>query len=268
MAKPSLERLEGAITENLVALGHTVSDFSSTSGGVLRDNDMYEVYAFALLLRAAEEQGLSVGLVNLYPSRGGSGLEARFRASPGDLHAGPDYTFGVVSRRSVLRITLIPWGRTPLNLSTYITSLRFLRLIRQPWHLLAEVHTGVKVMGHSGVAHEADLLVLPAEEAQTARDRKRAPRHRHVYLVGECKFYADKLGLPLGRAFVGLASEIRRGDLVLLTNSARTDSIGTLVATRPRLAYIDSLAPTKPAENVFKQIAGRVLAEHLLMHHR
>lgn len=254
MAKPSLERLEGAITRNLAALGHTVSGFSSASGGVLRDNDMYEVYAFTLLLRAAEEQGLSVGLVNLHP-RGGSGFEARFRASPGDLHAGPGCTFGVV--------TLSPlWKHlargAPLDLSTYVGMIP--PFLRRPWPWLAEVHTGVKVMGHSGVAHEADLLVLPTEEAWAVRDRKRTPGHRRVHLVGECKFYADKLGLPLGRAFVGLASEIRRGDLVLLTNSARTDSIGALVATRPRLAYIDSLTPTKPAEKMFKQIAGKVWA--------
>ncbi|MWR20486.1 hypothetical protein GN074_08120 [Helicobacter pylori] len=263
MAKPSLKRLEGAITRNLAALGHTVSGFSSASGGVLRDNDMYEVYVFTLLLKAAEEQGLSVGLVNLHP-RGGSGLEARFRASPGDLHAGPGCTFGVVTPLPPLWKYLARGA--PLDLSTYVRMNH--PFLRRLWPWLAEVHTGVKVMGHSGVAHEADLLVLPTWEAQAARIRKRAPRYWRVHLVGECKFYADKLGLPLGRAFVGLASEIRRGDLVLLTNSARTDSIGALVATRPRLAYIDSLTPTKPAEKMFKQIAGKVWAKHPPMHHR
>ena len=135
--------------------------------------DVYEGFVFALIIRAAVAAGASVS----YENRNGNGaIELIFRTSPGMLYSDAhDYTHAVLAFPQC----------APL-----------------------EVHVGVRVQGRSGVLHECDILVLPADEAQLSRNKEVAPRGAKSLLAVECKYYAGHLGLHLARGFHGLHADL------------------------------------------------------------
>lgn len=164
----------------MTAIDELLRDLSMSLGGrpmsynsVSAASDVYEGYVFGLVLRAGVAAGGSVSFENVYGQRVGRLV---FRTSPGML-----YSSVHPYAHAVLRLP----GCDPL-----------------------EVHVGVRVQGKSGVLHECDVLVLPAEEAILSRARHVAPRGTRSLLAVECKYYASYLSLYLARGFHGLHSDL------------------------------------------------------------
>jgi hypothetical protein len=151
-------------------------------------HDVYEGYVLALFLQAASAEGWSVEL------RDGSDnptSTAIFRLGPGRLASG-NFTH--------VRLTKV--GKVDL-----------------------EAHIGVKVRGASTLAHEFDLLLLPAAVAANCRRTNRDPSCADVVAHAEAKYYGGNIPLPVGRAVVGLAIDCGMaqpfhpsGKSVLVTN--------------------------------------------------
>lgn len=127
--------------------------------------DLYEAYVFSLILDAAAIEGASITFKDV---NGDDPATFIFRTSPGHI-----YSKAQLYSHAVLEFSDVP----PL-----------------------EAHTGVYVSGKSGLIHEADVLVLLAEEANTCRDNDVPPRSHQALLAVECKFYSAGLQLGLARA--------------------------------------------------------------------
>jgi len=135
--------------------------------------DIYEGYAFGLVIRAALVAGGTVTYKDRY---GNTVTRLLFRTSPGMLYStAHPYTHAVLS---------FP-GCDPL-----------------------ELHVDVRVQGRSGVLHECDILVLPVDEANLSRTRSVAPRGTRSLIAIECKYYAAHIPLHLAREFHGLHSDL------------------------------------------------------------
>jgi hypothetical protein len=135
--------------------------------------DIYEGFVFGLVIRAAWAAG---GSVRYEDAAGHAVTRLLFRTSPGMLYSHAHrYTHAVID---------FP-GCDPL-----------------------ETHVGVRVQGRSGVLHECDVLVLPADEANLSRSKQVAPRGAKSLLAVECKYYATYLSLYLARGFHGLHSDL------------------------------------------------------------
>lgn len=148
-------------------------------------NDAFEVYVFTLALRAGREEGATIqfqsasGVMNPTP--------LRFRTAPGRIYAPTnDYTHGVL---------VFPNG------------------------LAYEVHIGVYVEGLAGVVHECDISVIDAAEGQFCRRTRVHPKKANVLLTAECKFYTGKLGIALGREFLGTTADLGSEGRFMLSNS-------------------------------------------------
>lgn len=151
-------------------------------------HDVYEGYVLALFLQAASAEGWAAEL------RDGSDnptTDAIFRLGPGRLPSG-NFTH--------VRLT-------------------------KPGKIALEAHIGVKVRGVSSIAHEFDLLLLPAPVAATCRRANRDPSSGDVIAHAEAKYYGGNLSLPIGRAVAGLAVDCGMttpfhlsGKSVLVTN--------------------------------------------------
>lgn len=71
-----------------------------------------------------------------------------------------------------------------------------------------EVHTGVGVVGQSKVVHEADVLVLPQDDANRCRNFDLDPQGRDAELMMEAKYYTNPVGLGTDREFLGLRVDV------------------------------------------------------------
>ena len=109
-------------------------------------SDLFEVYIFSIILRAARNEGASISYRNVHNQISQSW---EFRTSPGRIHGtARSYTHGVIE---------FP----PEPPST---------------HSLLEVHVGVRVQGRSNVLHECDVCVIEQKEAEICRTEQREPR--------------------------------------------------------------------------------------------
>jgi hypothetical protein len=161
------------IDDLITALTSTVGDRTVSYNSASAAWDVYEGYAFGLVIRAAVAAG---GHVRYEDRFGNAVSNLVFRTSPGMLYsAAQPYTHAVIHFR----------GCPPL-----------------------EVHVGVRVQGKLGVLHECDVLVLPVAEAQLSRDKEVAPRGRQSLIAIECKYYAGHLSLQLARGFHGLHADL------------------------------------------------------------
>ena len=139
-------------------------------------------YTLALVLRAAREEGAQVGF------RSSSGTNnpdpLRFRTSPGRIFSTAyDYSHGTIRFSS---------------------------------GLVLEAHIGVYVTGLAGVPHECDVLVIDAVEGDFCRQYQVHPKKANTVLTLQCKFYAGKLGIALGREFLGVTADTwHRGTIFL-----------------------------------------------------
>jgi hypothetical protein len=135
------DELLSAVTAVLgAAVPSTLSNPSAAS-------DLFELYVFTLVVRAAQEEGASVAYLDV---NGAPAQAFIFRTSSGYIwsktHA---YTHAVLTFQ----------GREPL-----------------------EAHIGVKVAGRSGVLHELDVSVIRQSEAYTARQNQVHPRSAKVVM--------------------------------------------------------------------------------------
>jgi hypothetical protein len=148
-------------------------------------NDAFEVYVLTLVLRAGQEEGATVqfqsasGVANPNP--------LRFRTAPGRIYS-------------------------PANDYTHA-------LIGFPQGLSYEAHIGVYIEGLAGVLHECDIAVIEAAEAQFCRRTLVHPKKVDVLLTAECKFYTGRLGIALGREFLGTTAELGSEGRFMLSNS-------------------------------------------------
>jgi hypothetical protein len=164
-----MTRIDDLIDALTSAVGDRAVSYNSASAAW----DVYEGYAFALVIRAAVAAG---GYVRYEDRFGNEVNNLLFRTSPGMLYSAVHpYTHAVIHFR----------GCPPL-----------------------EAHVGVRVQGKSGVLHECDVLVLPTAEAELSRTREVAPRGRRSLIAIECKYYAGHLSLQLARGFHGLHADL------------------------------------------------------------
>jgi hypothetical protein len=148
-------------------------------------NDAFEVYVLTLALRAGREEGAMVQFQSASGSINPAAL--RFRTAPGRIYS-------------------------PANDYTHA-------LLVFPQNLSYEAHIGVYVEGLAGVLHECDLAVIQAAEARFCRRNWVHPKKASVLLTAECKFYTGKLGIALGREFLGTTADLGAEGRFMLSNS-------------------------------------------------
>lgn len=163
-----------AVNDLLADLANAISGRPTSYNARSAVWDIYEGYIFGLVLRAAVAAGGTVVFQDVHGNAVGGRLT--FRTSPGMLHS-----------------TAHPYAHAVVSL---------------PDCDPLEVHIGVRVQGRSGVLHECDVLVLPADEAALARSKAVAPRGSRSLLAVECKYYSNHLSLFLARGFHGLHSDL------------------------------------------------------------
>lgn len=173
-------------------IGSLPSNIKSSSS---LDN-VYEVYLFTLVLRAAQAEGANVILrdqSNPSPRR------LHFRSSPGYLNS---------------------------NIRSYSYA-----EIVFPNKPILEAHLSVRVSGRSSVLHECDVCILYQTEANLCRQSQDrvAPRSSKVLLNIEAKYYTTSLTLSLGRSYIGLVSDLGCDSSFFITNTA-SDSIEKLLS--------------------------------------
>lgn len=92
-----------------------------------------------------------------------------------------------------------------------------------------ELHNSLEVEGKSGVLHELDICILPKDVAATCRHRSRNPGNDDISFYAECKYRGDRIGLDLGRGFVGLTADVP-GGLQAFVSNLSNPSIESLVS--------------------------------------
>lgn len=151
------------------------------------DEDRFEGYLFALVLKAARKEGAHIGFENCDgPFRG----IATFRTSPGHIY----------SRIRPYTHAVIYFPHTPP----------------------LEAHVGLYVTGRSRLRHEADVVVLGRDFAHWCRQGKTDPPQSACQLLLECKYYASDPGMSIGREFLGLSAEFSVRKCVFVTNQQAT----------------------------------------------
>jgi hypothetical protein len=169
------------LAEIQAALGPAmVPNLTAASAG----SDLFEGFILSLVLRAAAAEGAAITFENV---DGTVTSTFTFRTSPGHIW----------------------WNTHPFTHA----------IVRFPNKRSLEAHTGIYIAGTSGVTHEADVVVLLRDEAETCRQRHAAPRYSKIILASECKFYSTTPGLYLGRGFLGLCSELSGRDCFFVTNT-------------------------------------------------
>lgn len=109
-----------------------------------------------------------------------------------------------------------------------------------------EVHLGVMVVGASGVAHECDVAIITQDEARRSRVHRSHPRGGGLVAAIEAKNYSASPELGIGRAFLGLASELQQNKCNLAFPATSSANIGRLIA-RKGCECFDELTPRSPA---------------------
>lgn len=167
-------------------LGSAVSPSHTSSSDV---SDVFEAYVFALVVEAARIEGASIQYRNVDGSPTSAFV---FRTSPGYLH----------SRRHNYSHAVIEFENKPT----------------------LEAHLGVRVAGQSTVAHECDVSVLWATEAQMCRNDRVLPRSMSVEIAVECKFYTTPVPLNLARSFIGLGADLTANHCYFVVNTSSVNA--------------------------------------------
>jgi hypothetical protein len=193
-------------------------------------NDAFEVYVFTLVLRAGREEGATIQFQSASGTMNPSPL--RFRTAPGRIFSpASDYTHG---------------------------------LVVFPQALSYEVHVGVYVEGLAGVVHECDIAVIEAAEAQFCRRNWVHPKKADVLLTAECKFYTGKLGIALGREFLGTTADLGTEGRFMLSNSDGR-SVDRVLAHHKKKRHFGLTPLNSDAENqvvaLFREVFRNTLAK-------
>lgn len=194
--------------------------------------DVYEGYVFTLAVLTAAEVGASVEF------RTAKGVPTRnlvFRTSPGEIWSTRhEYTHALVSIPKVPEL---------------------------------EIHVGVKVEGTSRVAHECDVLILWAAEAEDCRRKRRLPRTKYCVTAAECKFFGPPPTLGVARGFEGLCVDLGSKvgkKAVLVTNGQNASSV-TYLKKRGR-ALEQNMVPGAAQVDALKKKFREALKDHITDH--
>ena len=214
-------------------INNAINRLPSNLSSISALDNIYEVYLFSLILKAAQNEGASVNLINqnnLNPT------VLHFRASPGfissDRH---DYSFAEIlfSNKPIL-----------------------------------EAHVSIRVSGHSHVLHECDICILYKSEADFCRrsiDRV-APRSSKMLINIEAKYYTTSVTLGLGRAFLGLTTDFSSSNSFFITNTS-SNSIESLLSHKKK-KWEHNILPSNMNElnrltfefqNVFKNFKAKII---------
>jgi hypothetical protein len=178
--------------------------------GHATESDLYEAALLAIGVAAARAAG---GTTMITDDLRTVTRQVRFRCSPGNLWS-RDFTFVVVD-----------FPTTTARL---------------------ELHLGVMVIGSSGVAHECDVALITHNEATRSRVHRVHPRASGLVAAIEAKNYAASPGLGVGRAFLGLGSELQQNKCNLAFPALSSTNISRLIA-RKGCECFDELTPRSPA---------------------
>lgn len=193
--------------------------------------DVYEGYVLSLAVLAAAEVGAHV---EFHTVKGAATRDLVFRTSPGEIWSTRhDYTHALVS------IPKVP----PL-----------------------EIHIGVKVEGASRVAHECDVLILWAAEAEYCRRTRCLPRTKYCVAAAECKFYGPPPPLGAARGFEGLCVDLGKvgKKAVLVTNGQNASSVTYL--KKRRRAWEQNMVPGAAQVDALKKKFRDALRDHITDH--
>ncbi|MFD4393741.1 hypothetical protein [Kitasatospora sp. NPDC058478] len=192
-------------------------------------SDVYEGYVFSLIVGTASRHGATVTYEDVGGSKVGSLL---FRTGPGQLYANSHpFTHAVIEFDGAPAL---------------------------------EVHLGVYVQGTSGVLHECDVLVLPADEAALSRAQQIAPRGSTCVLIVECKYYLSNLGIGLARNFEGLRADIRTQGELFVSNIG-SSSIVRYLDARGR-GFERDVVPNSPQAGYLQGEIRRTFKSYLSKH--
>jgi hypothetical protein len=184
-------------------------------------DDLYEAFLFSLVLRAARAEGYSITFVD---GAGRPATEFRLRRSPGHLYGSERFTHAELSLPNM--------NKDPL-----------------------EVHTGVSIVGVSKVAHEADVLVLPAAVADRSRMLRTDPPSSKVIMIVEGKYYLRQpVSLGTGRQFLGLAADITAKSKIFAATFT-SSSVVHLLQGKPHLFEVGVLPYRKGERDLQERFA-------------
>jgi hypothetical protein len=187
------------------------------------ESDLYEASLFAVCVQAAQSAG---GTIMLTSDGRNPDATLRFRRSPGNLWAGR-FTYGLV---------------------TFDDSQKVL-----------EIHLGVYVAAtRSRVAHECDVAIIDHQEAERSRQAGVHPRGRGLISAIEAKNYSFSPPLGVGRAFLGLAQELRQQDCSLVFPSRSSTNLAALIAKRSSEAYAELLPRSDAADRLRSHLDQRI----------
>jgi hypothetical protein len=208
-------------------IGNIPSNLTSHS----QIDNIYEVYLFTLVLKAAMKEGALLRFRNQNNSTPGI---LYFRTSPGYIAS---------NRRNYTYVEIMFDSKPTL-----------------------EAHVSIMISGHSHVLHECDVCVLFRDEANICRrssDRV-APRSAKVVLNIEAKFYTTPLNLGLGRSFLGLTADTSSQGAFFVSNT-HSDSVEKLLSHKKQLwernikpgnlTELERLIPS--FQNVFKDFKAK-----------
>jgi hypothetical protein len=210
----------------IVAIDNVVAKAASAGySDASATNDIYENYVWALCLRAARQQGATIGYEAIDEAATSTLV---FRTSPGAIYSSAQpYT------HAVIEFPACP----PL-----------------------EAHIGIRVTGKSRVLHECDVAVLEKNEARLCRFEQVHPRASKVLIAVECKFYTSAIQLGLGRSFLGLTSDIHRKQRYFVTNG-QSPSVVKLIAYHDS-EWECGVLPNAPAADALVHSFARVFRNY------
>jgi hypothetical protein len=197
--------------------------------GASAASDVYEGFIFSLIVATASRHGAAVTYEDVY---GAKATNLVFRTGPGQLYGtSQPFTHAVIEFAGAPAL---------------------------------EVHLGVCVQGTSGVLHECDVLVLPAEEAAISRAQKIAPRGSRCTLIVECKYYVSSMPIGLARNFEGLRADIRTQNELFVSNTG-SPSIVRYLDARHR-EYEREVVPHSPQSGYLQGEVRKVFKSYLSKH--
>ncbi|MFI7337217.1 hypothetical protein ACIBUY_04665 [Streptomyces sp. NPDC050085] len=191
--------------------------------------DVYEGYVFTLAVQAAAAAGADVEFRTV---KGSPTSDLIFRTSPGNIW----------STRREYTHALVSFPGTPE----------------------LEIHIGVKVEGASRVAHECDVLILWAAEAEYCRRHRSLPRTKFCVVAAECKFYASSPPLGAARGFEGLCVDLGKvgKKAVLVTNGENPSSVRYL--TKRRRVWEQNVLPGTEQVKALQEKFRDALRDHIV----
>ncbi len=211
-------------TDELIALVTTqVGALAESYESGASASDLYE----AALLTVAIESIRAAGASSLLLTNDGAtrSLEVSLRRSPGYLWT-KGFTYAVASFPGTTRT--------------------------------CEAHLGVYVIGESGVPHECDVAVLDGREAERSRRGGIHPRKGGLIAAIEAKHYAASPGIDIGRAFIGLASEMGHARSSLAFPAPGATTLMRLLARRSSECFDSAMPGEKPAQRLGAHIEQMV----------